>query len=280
MPASNERALQKGPSLEADAIVVDLEDSVHPDAKTDARKNVVHAFNQFDYGHRLRVVRVNAVGSVWFKDDMQMLHDVKPDAVLLPKVETPAAIGIAHQHLQNVPELGNTKIWAMFETPMAVLNAAAIAAIKTQINEFTTVCIGNNDLAREANMVVSSDRALLMPWLLQIVLACKAYKLHVMDGVYNDFSDLTGYEYECLQGAAMGMSGKTLIHPKQIAAANKAYSPSAEDIKNAQAIVAAFAKPENSSQGAIQIDGRMVERLHLSMAEHTLSVASQLKNQS
>jgi len=190
MPAVNERALQKGPSLDADAIIVDLEDSVHPGAKNDARINVVRTFNELDYGSRQRVVRVNAVGSAWFKDDMRMLHDVKPDAVLLPKVETPAAISITHQHLQNIPGAANTEIWAMMETPLAVINAAAIAAVKTQINTFTTVCIGNNDLAREADMAVTSDRQLLMPWLLQIVLACKAYKLQVMDGVYNDFSDL------------------------------------------------------------------------------------------
>ena len=280
MPAVNERALQKGPSLDADAIIVDLEDSVHPGAKNDARINVVRTFNELDYGSRQRVVRVNAVGSAWFKDDMRMLHDVKPDAVLLPKVETPAAISITHQHLQNIPGAANTEIWAMMETPLAVINAAAIAAVKTQINTFTTVCIGNNDLAREADMAVTSDRQLLMPWLLQIVLACKAYKLQVMDGVYNDFSDLAGFEHECLQGASMGMSGKTLIHPKQIAIANQAYSPSAKDIENAQSIVDAFSKPENAGLGAIQIDGRMVERLHLDMAQHTLRIAQQLKNRS
>lgn len=277
MPAVNERALQKGPSLDADAIIVDLEDSVHPDVKVDARKNVVRTFNELDFGHRLRVVRVNAVGSVWFKDDIQMLHDVKPDAVLLPKVETPAAIGIAHQHLQNIPGAANTNIWAMMETPMAVVNASVIAASKNQVNEFTTVCIGNNDLAREADMAVTSDRQLLIPWLLQIVLACKAHKLQVMDGVYNDFSDLAGFEQECVQGASMGMSGKTLIHPKQIAAANAAYSPSDEAIAHAQTIVDAFAKPENAGLGAIQVNGAMVERLHLDMAQHTLRIAQQLK---
>jgi citrate lyase subunit beta/citryl-CoA lyase len=280
MPAVNDRALQKGPSLDADAIIVDLEDSVHPDVKVDARKNVVRTFNELDFGHRLRVVRVNAVDSVWFKDDMHMLHDVKPDAVLLPKVETPAAISIAHQHLQNIPGAASTNIWAMMETPIAVINASVIAASKNQINEFTTVCIGNNDLAREADMTVTSDRQLLIPWLLQIVLACKAHKLQVMDGVYNDFSDLSGFEQECVQGASMGMSGKTLIHPKQIAAANAAYSPSAEAIAQAQTIVDAFAKPENADLGAIKVNGAMVERLHLDMAQHTLRIAQQLKTRS
>ncbi len=274
MPASNTRALAKGPSLNADAIVIDLEDSVAPNAKAQARINALAALGQ-NYGHRLRVLRVNDVDSDFFADDIALLKQAQPDAVLLPKVESAQTIIEVDRILSAFND--SVKLWAMLETTKAVVNANSIAQSTEQCPRFTTVCIGNNDLAREAGMQVGSDRNLLIPWLMQLLLAAKAYGLDILDGVYNNFKDIEGFHLECEQGAAMGMSGKTLIHPSQIDGANKAYSPSAADIAQAQQIVDAFALPEHAGLGVLQINGRMVERLHLDMALHTLDIAERIK---
>jgi len=222
------------------------------------------------------VLRVNGVDTQWFSDDMAVLKSVKPNAVLLPKVETPETIIQVQALLDEIDKSGEVKIWAMLETVKAVVNAASIANCKSSCARFESVCIGNNDLAREAGMRVTSDRSVLIPWLMNFVAVSKASGLNILDGVYNDFSDLEGFGRECEQGASMGMSGKTLIHPKQIDIANLAYSPSATDIEKAQRIVNAFADEANDSVGVLQIDGRMVERLHLTMAQHTLSIAERI----
>jgi len=277
MPAINTRALAKGPGLDADAIVIDLEDSVAAEMKPVARQNARTALGEYDYGHRLSVLRVNDVESQWFDDDLALVGEVGVHAVLLPKVETAEAIISTHEKLNDINAGSQVKIWAMLETPKAVVNAASIAQVTQQCDRFETVCIGNNDLAREAGMQVTSDRQLLLPWLMTLLAAAKAYDLTILDGVYNDFSDLAGFASECRQGAAMGMSGKTLIHPKQIEIANKAYSPSTVEIEQAQRIVEVFAQSENAQAGVVQIDGRMVERLHLEMAQRTLEIAKRIK---
>ena len=276
MPASNTRALEKATGLAADAIVMDLEDSVAPEAKAQARQNVRLALSEYDYAYRVKVLRVNDVSTPWFDEDMALLSDIQPDAVLLPKVEQVDAIARAHRVLDTVDSCGQVKLWAMLETTRAVSNAASIAQSAKQYPRFTTICIGNNDLAREAGMRVSSSREFLMPWLMMLLLAAKAQGLTILDGVYNDFRDTDGFESECEQGAAMGMDGKTLIHPMQIDPANKAFSPSESEINHAKQIVAEFEKPENAHAGVVQIDGKMVERLHLDMAQQTLLVAERI----
>lgn len=273
MPANNTRAMQKACSLDADAIVMDLEDSVHPGDKQQARDAAVQALQNNDYGHRRRVLRVNAIDTEWFDKDMATLESAKPDAVLIPKVESVSTIAEAQTRLDKLDPTGLVKLWIMVETPKAILDAAAIAASKEQCARLETFCIGNNDLARTTGMKITSDRTYLIPWLLQLVVAAKAYDLQILDGVYNDFADLQGFCAECDQGAAMGMNGKTLIHPKQIEIANAAYSPSAEDIADAQLIVDTYALAENADAGILQINGRMVERLHLDMARQTLQLA-------
>jgi len=277
MPAVNTRALAKGPVLNADAIVIDLEDSVATEAKPQARKNAIDALTHNDYGYRKRVLRVNDVSSEWFDADMAVLQHVKPDAVLLPKVESAQTIQRVQKLLDEADQSGQVKMWAMLETTKAVVNVASIAHSSEQCHRFETVCIGNNDLAREAGMRVTSDRSLLMPWLMSILAAAKAYQLTILDGVYNDFADLDGFGFECAQGASMGMSGKTLIHPSQIEIANQAYSPNADDIEQAQRVVDAFANADDPHAGVLQIDGRMVERLHLDMAQQTLAIAARIK---
>jgi len=277
MPATNTRALAKGPGLNADAIIIDLEDSVAAKVKPLARQNAIDALTNHDYGYRLRVLRVNDVASEWFDDDMGLLQQIRPDAVMLPKVESAQTIQHVQKLLDAADETGQVKIWAMLETTKAVVNVASIAQSKEQCNRFDTVCIGNNDLAREAGMRVTSERSLLIPWLMSLLAAAKAYRLTILDGVYNDFADLDGFAFECTQGASMGMSGKTLIHPSQIDIANRAYSPTANDIKQAQKVVDAFANATDPQVGVLQIDGRMVERLHLDMAHQTLAIAAHVK---
>lgn len=276
MPANNARALEKATALATDAIIIDLEDAVAPDAKEAARKGALDALVNHNYGDRIRVLRVNGVDTQWYEEDMSILTKVKPDALLLPKVESADMVRLLQQQLDNIDPNGNIKIWVMMETPKAILQAEAIAASSANCARFNTLCIGTNDLVRASNMKITVDRTLLMPWLMQLVAAAKAYNLNVIDGVYNDFSDLDGLQLECEQGAAMGMDGKTLIHPKQIALANAAFSPSEEDISDAQQIVNTFVEQPNA--GVIKINGRMVERLHLDMAKRTLDIAKRISS--
>ncbi len=278
MPASNARAMEKAMTLAADAIIVDLEDSVAPDSKKAARQAALQALRDNDYGYRKRVLRVNGPDTDWFLDDIAVAGEARPDAILVPKVESASMIEHVQQQLDKLDPNSGVQIWAMMETPKAVVNATEIAACSEQCTRLSTFCIGNNDLAREADMKVTSDRTLLMPWLLQLLLIAKAFKLSILDGVYNDFADLQGFAAECTQGAAMGMTGKTLIHPKQIDIANAAFAPSEEEVANAQRIVDTFALAENLNAGVVQINGRMIERLHLDMARNTLDVANRIKN--
>lgn len=278
MPASNERALAKGPTLHADAIIVDLEDSVAPELKAVSRDRAVRALQQHDYGYRLKALRVNAPNTPWYQDDIAAAAACSPDAVVLPKVETVNDIAQLSAAMDKFTALSGTTIWAMMESPLSVLNAHAIAASVVSFPRLSVFIIGSNDMARSAGMPVQSDRTYLVSWLMHLVAAAKAFDLHLLDSVYNDFADSEGFQAECVQGVLMGMNGKTLIHPSQLTSANHAFSPSSLDIKNAQAIVAAFSLPENADKGAISIDGRMVERLHLSMANDLLERAQRLSH--
>jgi len=276
MPASNARALAKGPSLAADAIVIDLEDSVSADNKSMARDQAVKALLQNNYGYRLRVLRVNAANTLWHQDDIEAASRCRLDAIVLPKVDTVDDIARLSGVMDQYPTLANCSVWAMLESVQAVVNANAIAESVALYPRLSMFLVGNNDMARAAGMPVQSDRTYLVPWIMTIVAACKANNLQILDGVYNDFADIEGFENECAQGAAMGMNGKTLIHPTQLAGANRAYSPSQIELESARITVQRFALVENAGKGAISIDGRMVERLHLEMAEDLLKRAQRL----
>lgn len=274
MPANNQRAMAKGPTLSADAIIVDLEDSVGPEEKAAARAQAINAFRNFDYAHRLKALRVNAADTVWHRDDVAAVVEAQPQVLVIPKVESAADVIAVSDLLQALPNAEHVKIWAMIESPMAILNANSIATDSG--NRLSALLIGNNDLARSANMQVSADRTYLLPWLMQLVAVAHAHSLALFDGVYNNFSDVEGFTRECEEGSAMGMHGKTLIHPSQIEIANKVYSPSQEDIKHAMAVVDAFSKEENQGVGVLKINGQMVERLHLQMAERLLAKNARL----
>ncbi len=274
MPASNERAIAKGPSIAADAIVLDLEDSVGPTEKSAARDRAVEAFTTLDYGYRIKALRINAVDSIWHKDDLQAAIKARPDVVVLPKVDSPDDINQVSDVLAEAGCSEQLQIWAMMETPKAILNAQRIA--EESSDRLSALLIGNNDLAKAADMPVTSDRTYLLPWIMQLVAVAKTYSLSLFDGVYNNFADAQGFETECKQAVSMGMNGKTLIHPSQVPVANTYFSPADSDVANAQSIVEAFAEPANQNLGVIQVKGQMVERLHLEMAEALLERVKRL----
>lgn len=280
MPASNERAMDKGSTIQADAIIVDLEDSVAPVMKATARGSAVQAFQSKDYGYRLRVLRINAADSLWHLDDIDAAAQCRPAAVVLPKVEHEGQVAELSALMDDKPELADTRIWAMMESPMAVVNAATIAACSRTFPRLQSFLIGNNDMARESNMPVQSDRTHLLPWIMSILAAARAFRLGALDGVYNDFKDIDGFRQECRQAAAMGMDGKTLIHPSQAAICNEVFSPTAQEINHSRQVVEAFELPQNADKGAIAINGEMVERLHLAMAKAVLERVQRFDNRS
>jgi len=274
MPASNARALEKARGLSADLLIFDLEDSVAPDAKGAARETVTAAIAMGGYDEREVVLRLNAPSTEFWRDDLTVLSGCRPDAVLLPKVDTPEDIDRALEELSGRTDLSDLGLWLMVETPAAILNAGAIAACRAQVPQLQGFVIGTNDLVKDTGVLPGEHRAHLLPWLMTAVAAAKAHDLAVLDGVFNDFSDLDGLAAEAAQGRALGMTGKTLIHPKQIAPANAAFSPSEEEVSQARRIVEAFDTDEAAGRGVITLDGKMVERLHLEMAQRTLERAA------
>ncbi|TDR93211.1 HpcH/HpaI aldolase/citrate lyase family protein [Enterovirga rhinocerotis] len=271
MPGSNARAVAKARTLPVDAVILDLEDSVAPDAKAAARDAVAAAVREGGFGSREVVIRVNGTATEWGRADLEAAIAAKPDAVLLPKVSSPAEIEAVEK---AIPAGSATRIWAMIETPLAILHIDAIAAAaRGGTSPFACMILGTNDLAKETRARLVPGRAPMLPWLALALAAGRAHGLDVLDGVYNDLKDLDGFRAECEQGRDLGMDGKTLIHPDQIAIANDVFAPPPAEIEAARAIIAAFALPENQGRGVISLNGRMVERLHAEMAERTVALA-------
>jgi citrate lyase subunit beta / citryl-CoA lyase len=269
MPGANARALEKARGLPADSLILDLEDAVAPEAKADARERVAEAVRARGFGPREVVIRVNAIETPWGIADLEAAVAAGPDAILIPKVSRPGDIVSAAKILaarQAPPEM---KLWAMMETPAAILNAGTIAAVG---NRLTCFVLGTNDLLKETRAKPDAGRFAVTPWLSSCVLAARANGLDVLDGVYNDFKDAVGFRAECDQGRSLGMDGKTLIHPSQIDVCNEIFSPSDEEIAWSRSVIAAFERPENAGAGVITLDGRMVERLHLDMARRTVAI--------
>lgn len=270
MPGSNPRALAKARTLPVDAVILDLEDSVAPDAKAAAREAVAAAVREGGFGGREVVIRVNGPATEWGRADLEAAAAAAPDAILLPKVSSPDEIAAAERLIGGA----GTKIWAMIETPLAILRIDAIAsAARGGASPFACMILGTNDLAKETRARLVPGRAPMLPWLALVVAAARAHGLDVLDGVYNDLKNLDGFRSECEQGRDLGMDGKTLIHPDQIAIANEIFAPPPAEVEAARAVIAAFARPENSGKGVISLDGRMVERLHAEMAERTVALA-------
>jgi len=274
MPGSNARALEKAKTLAADVLIFDLEDAVAPDAKAGARSQVTQAVRSGGFGHREIVIRVNGLASEWGEADLLAAAAAQPDAILLPKVSRTADIAAAAHFLAGVGGASPIPLWVMIETPLAILNVASIAAMEESPGDRPAVLVmGVNDLAKETRIRQSAGRVAFVPWLMICVAAARAYGIGLLDGVWNDLSDPAGLRQECLQGRDLGLDGKTLIHPNQLAVCNEIFAPSAAEIDWARRIIAAFALPENAAKGAIQLDGQMVERLHAEMARHLIATA-------
>jgi citrate lyase subunit beta/citryl-CoA lyase len=273
MPGSNARAIEKARELPADGVILDLEDAVAPDAKAQAREMVVQALQKGGFGGREVLVRINGLDTAWWRDDLAVAA-AGPDALLLPKVSTPEQLRELARHFVGVGVEARIRVWAMMETPLAMLNAREIAAAALDpATRLAGFVMGTNDLAKETRARIVPGRAPMLPWLMACVAAARAYGLAILDGVYNELGDLEGFSAECRQARDLGFDGKTLIHPQQIAPCNAAFSPAPEEVAWARKIIAAFDLPENAGKGVIQIEGRMVERLHAEMARQVVAIA-------
>ena len=274
MPGSNARALEKARTLPADALILDLEDAVAPDAKEIARAQVCAAVTQGGYGRRELVIRVNGLSTPWGRDDLAAAAKAGPDAVLIPKVSSPGDVMIAARDLRDAGAPDTTRIWAMMETPQAILNADSIVrAALDPASRLAVLVMGTNDIAKETRARLVPGRAPMLAYLSICLAAARAYGVDIVDGVYNNLSDMEGFEAECRQGVELGMDGKTLIHPNQCGPANAIFAPSQAEVDWGKKIISAFDHPENASRGALQLDGRMVERLHAEMARRTVAIA-------
>jgi len=273
MPASNPRALEKARELPADVLILDLEDAVAPETKLQARDAVVKAIQQ-GFGDREVLVRINGLDTRWWVEDIDAAASARPDAVLVPKVSSPRQLQDLAARLVDMGTDPHVRVWAMMETPLAMLNVRDIAAAaldsETRLADFV---MGTNDLAKDTRARLVPGRAPMLPWLMNCLAAERAYGLDILDGVYNDIGDAAGFAAECRQARDLGFDGKTLIQPRQIEPCNEAFSPTAEEVDAARKIIAAFDLPENENKGVLQVDGRMIERLHAEMARRTVAIA-------
>jgi len=262
LPASNPRAIEKARGLTCDAVILDLEDAVAPDAKGEARQAAVEALKSGGFAARVGV-RVNGLDTPWGADDLAALAGLNPDFVVAPKIESAEAV---REVAARLPD--GVALWVMVETPLSVLRLDQIAGAGAPL---AALMLGINDLGERMNLVLGPDREPLKPWLAAVVAAARGHGLLAIDGVVNATDDADRLETECRQGRAFGFDGKSLIHPAQIAAANAAFSPSDEEVARAREVVAAFASAEAEGKGAIRVGYRMVERLHLDAAHRLLA---------
>jgi citrate lyase subunit beta/citryl-CoA lyase len=271
MPGANERALEKAKGIDADALILDLEDAVSPDAKPEARDRVCAAVQSGDYGHRELAIRVNGIGTQWHDDDIAAAAAAGPDAVLVPKVNSADEVRglVAALEAAGAPE--RTKLWAMIETPVALLHAEEICAAHERL---TVIVMGTNDVVNETfGLHVPGRNPLVLTALSMSLLAARAAGKIVIDGVYNDVKDLEGFDAEARQGREMGFDGKTLIHPSQVEPANVAFAPSEDDVQHARDMISAFDEAKAAGQGVVTFNGRMVEELHVRDAQRILAFA-------
>ena len=267
LPGANERALEKAKSLPADALILDLEDAVAPDAKPAARDRVGAAVAAGGYGRRELVIRVNGLETPWHADDLRAVAAAGPDAVLVPKINSGAEVRAVERALEAAGAPGRTAIWAMVETPVAMLRAEQIAA---ESERLTVLVMGTNDLAKELHAEHVPGRAPLLGALSLVLLAARTAGKAILDGVYNDVKDTDGFLAECRQGRELGFDGKTLIHPGQVAGANEAFAPSEKAVEDARGILQAW--EDGKGSGVVTYNGRMIENLHVESAQRILTM--------
>ncbi|BBK39471.1 CoA ester lyase [Allostella sp. ATCC 35155] len=277
MPAANARALEKAQTLDADGFIFDLEDAVAPDAKDRARAQLRDALAGFDYRGRERIVRVNGLDTPWAAEDLRMAAASGAEAVLIPKVESPATLLAAEAALAAAGAPPAQALWAMMETPRAFLRADAIAGATPRL---AALAMGTSDLAQELRALHTPDRAALMPSLAIGLLAARAHGLAALDGVHLDLADDAGFADACRQALVMGFDGKTLIHPKSIAVANATFAPPPDRIAWAERVVAVHAEAEAAGRGVVLLDGKLIENLHVAEARRILALAAMISRQS
>jgi citrate lyase subunit beta/citryl-CoA lyase len=271
MPGANERALEKARTIPADALILDLEDAVAPDAKVEARARVCAAARSGKYGAKEIAIRANGIDTAWHADDLRAIAAAGPAAVVVPKVNSAADVEAINKALEAAGAPDHTKIWAMLETPVAILHAEQIATASDRV---TVLVMGTNDLAKELHAEHVPGRQPLLFGLSQCLLAARLAGKVILDGVYNDIKNEDGFAAECLQGRQMGFDGKTLIHPSQVEPCNSAFAPSAAEIDEAREIISAFEEAEAAGKGVVTVNGRMIENLHVENARRVLAVAA------
>lgn len=267
LPASNAKAVDKARTLDCDVVILDLEDSVAPDAKDEARAGALAAMMAGGFGDREVVIRANGLDTPWGAADLAMAAQAGPDAVLVPKISSPEDLVACRAALG-----GTIPLWAMIETCAAMLRLDALGAASTASGVGVWV-IGSNDLAKEMHCPLTAERPGLMTALSLSLMAARAHHLSILDGVYNDIADIEGLARQCAQGRGFGFDGKTLIHPAQVAAANAAFTPEPDAIAWAHTVVAAFGLPENAAKGVLKVEGRMVERLHFAESHRLIAIS-------
>jgi citrate lyase subunit beta/citryl-CoA lyase len=267
MPSSNAKAVEKAKTLPIDAVIFDLEDAVAPDAKPAAREAAAAAASSGDYGRRTLTIRVNGIGTEWHDADLAAAAQAGPDAVVVPKVNSAAEVAQLVATLEKHGAPDHTKLWAMIETPIAILDVLSIARASERLTCFV---MGTNDLVKELYAEHVPGRAPILPSLHTALLAARAAGISILDGVYNDVKDTEGFLAECDQGRQMGFDGKTLIHPGQVEGANAAFAPSEQAVEDARGLIQAF--EDGAGSGVVTYNGRMVEALHVESARRTLSI--------
>jgi citrate lyase subunit beta/citryl-CoA lyase len=271
MPGSNARALEKGKTLAADVLMFELEDGVAESAKDLAREQVVAAVTGGGYGRREIVVRVNVFDSPWYAADVAAVAPAGPNAVVIPKVNSRDDVLRAARDIAAAGAPAHTALWAMIETPRAIFDIEKIASAASE-TPLEVLVLGPNDIAKSTRARLTPGRPALLSWLSAAVLAARVHGIEIIDGIYNDFNDAEGLRREAEQGRDLGMDGKMLIHPAQIAIVNEVFAPSPAEIAFARKIIEIFEAPENAAIGVAQIDGQMVERLHIDVARRTLAL--------
>jgi citrate lyase subunit beta/citryl-CoA lyase len=267
MPGANERALEKAKTLEADALILDLEDAVAPDAKDDARARVCAAATSSEYGRREVTIRANGIGTPWHDADVASIATSGADAIVIPKVNTLDEVEQVHQALLAAGAPAELAIWAMLETPLATRNAAAIASHP----RLAVLVMGTNDLVNELQAEFVPGRAPISAALQLCILGARIAGKVILDGVFNDLGDEAGFAAECVAGRQMGMDGKTLIHPKQLAPCNEVFAPTEEALAHAEVVIAAFELAQSEGLGVVTVEGRLIENLHVEQARRTLA---------
>ncbi len=270
MPGSNARALEKGREIDADALILDLEDAVAPDAKESGRQQILAAVKAGGYGHRELAIRVNGLETPWGEEDLRAAAVAGADAVLLPKVESAAMVEEAERRLRQAGAPESLAIWCMMETPLGILNAREIAGASPRLG---CLVMGTSDLVKDLNAAHTPDRLPVLASLSIVLLAARAFGLAALDGVHLDLADDEGFRAHCRQGKALGFDGKTLIHPKTVAPANEIFAPSAEEVAQAQRIIAAHAEATAAGKGVVLLDGKLIENLHVEQARRLTTLA-------